>query len=67
MNIYDKYIKLLRRPGRHTMLVHIKGPRASRCDSQFQIVSPYSGTALFNNFKSYSLVQLCTGKLELFW
>lgn len=53
MNIYDKYIKLLRRPGRHTMLVHIKGPRASCFDSQFQIVSPYSGTALFNNFKSY--------------
>lgn len=60
MNIYDKYRKLLRRPGETLCLFISKGPEQVDLSHDFKFFSTHSGTALSNNSKSCLLVQLCT-------
>lgn len=67
MNIYDKYRKLLKKPGETLCLFISKGPEQAGLIHDFKLVSTRSGTALSNSSKSCLLVQLCTEMSELFW
>lgn len=58
MNIYDKYRKLLRRPGETLCLFISKGPEQADLIHDFKWFSTRSDSALSNNSKSCLLVQL---------